>query len=399
MAGNDDEATLERRWRRGELLAAYEASRRLRDGDTAASDSPYRGTIVPLDAARRLHDHGRRAWHVARFEDADRSLGEAHALRRDTLGADHPDTLDTLERRAALAGYRCDNATAAAWFAEVIVGLADRLGPAHVRVAVARRNHGAFLRDVGDHDGAHAELAAAGERLRVLPPEHPDHIDWLKAHALLELAHDPRAALASAERAAELGARCWDVEHPFVAAAHLTAGQAELALARLRPARQRLARAAELLERAYGAHPLVAIALHARGRVELHAGDDLGLAERLIGDAAALYGRFYAGAPVFDLRATIVDVYLERGALDEAVAAAPVLYAGCSPPTRAAIADAVACALLEAGQIAAGVSWLERARAATEDPDLAAELAGAIAAWRDYLAEHAPDGGPPRDRR
>jgi hypothetical protein len=88
------------------------------------------------------------SWYNARFDECERVLETSHQLRRQVRGDHHPDTLDTLERLAALAHYQLrDDDLAGERFSAAIAGLSRAHGADHVRVAVARRNHAAYLRD------------------------------------------------------------------------------------------------------------------------------------------------------------------------------------------------------------------------------------------------------------
>ena len=171
---------------------------------------PFREAPSPLDEARRWHEHGHPVLgQVAAFPEARDALRRTYATRRRLLGPDHADTLETLERLAALAHFCMDDA-AIARFEAVLAGSLRLYGDEHVRVAVARRNFAACLRDRGRKRDARIQIRASQRdvRARAAPPEHADVVAGLKVEAMLlegERAH--HAAIERAERAAALGRR------------------------------------------------------------------------------------------------------------------------------------------------------------------------------------------------
>lgn len=248
-------------WARGEFRAATDASAAALA--ERSGGEPFRDGVRPIEAARALHEHGRRCWHLARFDEAHRCLQRAYDLRASTLGAGHPDTLATLERLAALAEYTGDIDLARARFDEVITGLRAADVPA-TRVAVAQRNLAAALRNSGDTDAA-AALIADDVRpvLAQLPDAHPDHVDLLKGEATLASWQDPARAFQPSRLAARAAIACWGETHPFTAGAQLTLAKSQLARGRDVDAYARLELVTAVFARAYGPHPLLAIAYDA----------------------------------------------------------------------------------------------------------------------------------------
>lgn len=348
-------------WQRGDMRAAHAASARAAGQIGLAH--PFRDTVDPIATATRLHEHGRACWHVARFADARRALDRAHELRALALGDHHVDTLDTLERRAAVADYE-RAADAPARFVAVVDGLARAFGDDHVRVAIARRNLAACLRGRGDAVAARETIDRARVVLdRELPAEHADRIDALKVDALLRVnEREPWQALQLAELAIRLGERCWDLDHPFVASAGLIAARAELAVGQPRRARERLDPAIKFLERAYGPHPLLAIALALRARAA--AASEAELAERLARRAVEMYRATYAGTTLVEIARAHVGALVALGRLPHAIEVVLELEPHATASQRRALADQLADALADAGDHDSAQIWRARAAAA-----------------------------------
>src|SRR4051812_19544398 len=128
---------------RGQIRAAYDASLQV-VGELTTGVHPFR---TALDAARAWHLHGLVCWHNARMTEAERALGMAYAARLAANGEDHDETLDSLERLAAVAHYQLRHDLAIERFEKAIAGRVRLHGEDHVRVAIARRNFAAHQRD------------------------------------------------------------------------------------------------------------------------------------------------------------------------------------------------------------------------------------------------------------
>jgi tetratricopeptide (TPR) repeat protein len=376
-------------WRRGAFPYAYALSLvELTPVDHA--QHPYRADAPPLEQATLWHAHGQRCWQLAKLDEADHALQRAYELRRPILGVDDPLTLDTAERLAAVASYRGDETLATERFTQAIAGLERVHGGDSVRVAIARRNFAAHLRASGHLGRAHALLESALEVLRTaLSAEDPEHVDALKVQALLlHRQGSHHQALAVAERAIKLGIAAWDLDHPFVAAAHLTAASAEHDLGIYRSARKRLASVIACFERSYGAHPLTALALYKLACIELddHNHD---LAEELARRALPMYRAFHPTGFVATIATTLIRIAGERGQFADADVLRREFEPLAAESRRYRLPLALAQAQLATGRIAEGLANLRRAREVAPPPRHG-ELDTEIEAWTLELDEQPP---------
>lgn len=321
-----------RLWKAGAMRDAYALSTRLLAArDPGADQHPFRDYTAQLALAAELHAHGCVAWQLADFSEAQRVLDEAYRIRTTHLGPDHADTLETLERLAALDAYRIDHARARERFTTAVAGFRKLYGEEHLRFAVALRNHAAFLRDSDSRAAARPLIDRVMAMFRRLPTDHPDHIAALKVDALLRVYEaDPRGALSQADYAIELGTQCWHSKHPFVAATELTAAHALFALQDYRGATKRLKRATANLSNAYGPHPLVALALSTRALVEHQASPRRGgKAEQLGLKALAIYRRTYARP--LAMAQNVLAILVARGRDEQARAVVEELRLSADP--------------------------------------------------------------------
>lgn len=370
-------------WQRGAFRDAYALSA-VEVARLAELDQPYRAGREPLEEARIWHRHGRMCWHVARFTEADHALHTAYTTRRELLGEDDDDTLDSLERLAAVADYQTKSTLAVTRFTEVITRLERTHGDASVRVAIARRNLAACHRSSGAIGRAESVLALALEVLeRELPPAHPDHVDALKGLAMLSRLRGANwKALDVADQAIKLGRECWDIDHPFVAAAELTAAHVETALHKYRAAHRRLARIVPCFEQSYGDHPLLAIALNASAANNLASGDRPEATEQIARRAHTMYCAFY---PPNSTATTLIEVLIWRNKLDDAAAVAVELEATAKPIELHKIALVVAGAFVRSGPPPRAREWIEKVRATAPEEGRAAVEEG-LRAWTERLA-------------
>lgn len=220
---------------------------------------PYReGAGDPLDEAARLYELGHREWFLARFDDAERHLGRALALREALLPANDPLVIDARERIAALLHYQLRDADAL--FRDVLAARAAAHGEDALETAIARRNYGAYLRDVG-HRGAAARLAQAEQEIRrAAGDDHPEYAAALKARAALELLAPAPGydAFELADRAHDVTARVHPEGHPFVGGALILLARAHAKIGEIAAAQRTFGEAQATLEAAYGPdHPML----------------------------------------------------------------------------------------------------------------------------------------------
>ena len=373
---------VERLWQAGQIRAAYEASSL---PGPATSDHPFRDPIARLDAARLAHEHGTLCWYAAKFAECRVALDRAHGERTTALGAEHPDTLDTLERLAALAHYTMAP-DAPRQFGDVITKLERVHGAESVRVAIAERNAAACLRDRGKLEEARAMIDRSRTvLLRSLPIEHPEVVAVYKVSAMLHgSAGAHQAAHDDARLAVDLGTRVWGAEHPFVANADLSAARAEIRLGMLKPAVKRLKAAIPRIERGLGSHPMLAIALSVYAEYELAAASNFQHGEELARRAIAIYGETYPGRATLMLW-LLFQLLFESGQLVEA----SELYLGLGDDTprtlRMAMTGKIANHLVRLRDLRQALPWVERTRDLSDTPEVAAKWAAQAERLRQQI--------------
>ena len=375
---------IQRLWNAGQIRAAYEASVKSTEA-RPTTDHPFRDPVRTLDTARQWHEHGILCWHNARFPEAGAVLGRAHVARKAALGEDHPETLDTLERLAALSHYLVAD-DAVARFEDVVARFERVHGEDHVRVAIARRNLAACLRDRQRIAEARTILDRAVDVIeRALPPEHPDVVAALKVDAMIHNAEGTyHAAIGLAERAVKLGTRIWDEDHPLVASPELTIAGAELRLGEHKRALKRMPAVVKRLQRGYGEHPLVAIAMSKQAHIELELGSNFQHAETLIRAAMAMYRKTYPPMPVF-MGWILFQILFESRQIVEAGELVLELGDRPSQRQRAAMAGKLANYLVKLGDYPRAIPWLERTRDLVEDPEVRVKWDEQVDRWTRHV--------------
>jgi hypothetical protein len=254
-------------WRSGDLRAAADAS-------AAALElygEPFRGTdTADLELARLLHDHGTLCWYVARFDEAERCLDRAYDIRQTLLGDTHLETLDTLGRLAGLANYQRRIELADDRYDRLVEVLRGIEGNKGMRLAIARRNYAAFLRD-GDQKREARELMDQATKVLKHTDQPLELLALRKADALLHcVQRDHRRALDLVEAA--LRDAPLPADHPHLATARLIAARTLLILDSFAEGLRLVDELVPQLERGYGDHPIVAIAIQLRAQLTIEAG-------------------------------------------------------------------------------------------------------------------------------
>lgn len=367
-------------WHAGRIRAAYEASSAPGRG---TSDHPFRDPVERIDAARRAHEHGTLCWYVAKFDECAAALEHARAERTAILGEEHPETLDTLERLAALAHYQLVP-EAPRRFGELIARIERVHGAGSVRVAIAERNGAACLRDRGELQEARAMIdRARAVLIRALPMEHPEVVAAYKVSALLHVHETQHAeALDDAQRAVDLGRRVWSMEHPFVATAELTIATAELRLDKHRAAGKRLPPVIARIERGLGAgHPMVGLAVGKLAEVELEAASNYLRAEELARRAIAIYTETYPRTSQA-MTWILFRILYESGQVVEAGELVHEVSGHITRALEAAMSGRLANHLMRMRDYRQAVPWLERTRDLCDDPAVAAQWAAQAERFR-----------------
>jgi tetratricopeptide (TPR) repeat protein len=269
----DDE--IEAAWTRGELRRAFELSS-MSIATAGATGAPYREESFPLEVATRLYKHAERAAVMARDAEGCAAVERAIALRRSTLGPEHADTIDAEILGERLSRRGTDTKQMRRVRAEHCLALLDRMRALgdDLRTAIAGKNIAgvAYAADV-DRAKMLAEHAVA-----FLQDEAGHEREFVDARLvqlqLLRSSDDHTRGLALAPRVVEHMERCWNAEHPFVAAAELEAGRLDTHAKQYRSARRRLKRGLRLAELGFGVHPLLAHLLRALSENEQSSGDN-----------------------------------------------------------------------------------------------------------------------------
>ncbi len=378
----------ERLWQSGAIAAACSASAR-RIANAPRIEHPFRDSAVAAEVADQWHSHGTWCWYDARFDDADAALSRAYAMRCELRGAEHADALDTLERLAAVAHRRREFVLATQRFESVIAGVAKLHGDDSVRVAIARRNYAACLRDRMKLPEARALLDKAGDVLdRALPAEHPERVAALKVEALQFVWEGSYpAAVRVAERAVELGRRAWADDHPFVAGAELTLALAEIKLDELRKADKRLARVLKIFDKKLRpAHPLIAVALLRQAQlVHRDKHGSLERAEELARRSLAIV-RETLPKVTGDFTWTLFQILMDAGKPVDAAELATRIDPDLEIDMRLELAARLSNRFLQVGDYKTALPWLSRAcEACGDDAELRAEWTAELDKWTRYV--------------
>jgi hypothetical protein len=225
---------------------------------------------------------------------------------------------------------------------------------------------------------------------RELPPAHPERVAALKADAYLHLidgAH--HAARRVAERAVELGRELWSDEHPFVLTAELIVATAEVRAGEFKEADRRLTRIAKHLERSYGSHPMLAIALSRRAQLELARCKNFGRAEALARAALDMYRHTYPRASD-SLTWTLFRVLMDSQRSVDAGELVEQVAAEVSQSMLRSMAAELSRAFIAVGDHRAAVTWIERVRDATEPGEDRDEWSAYLERWTRYIRRFEP---------
>lgn len=264
-----------------ELRAALAVQESTRAGDAALG--------------RTLSDLGMALYHQTRLAEAEATLSRSLALRRRGLGADHPETVETLNNLAAVWLARGDLPRAEGAMREALARHREKLGNDHPSVATNLNNLGALLAQEGRLDEAERATAEAlAIREKVLGPNHPQVAESLANLGWIRL---DRGALDGAREAfseardrtvAELGAG-----HPNVARIEANLGDVEKKAGRTREAELRYRAALAIRRKALPAgDPQLAYPLLRLGEIALDRGD-AARAEPLFSEAASAQAAAY----------------------------------------------------------------------------------------------------------
>ena len=279
------------------------------DADQGYLTGPALAAVIPhlLDAAGAVHnDTGgeRRAAELCTAAGrALQSAGDLGAARpwyeraldiqECVLGADHPDTAESLNNLGVLL-HDCGELAAARSLLERALDIWERvLGPGHPQTAISLNNLGVLLRAQGDLAAARSLLERAlAIREQVLGPDHPVTAFSLNSlarqfHAQGELA----AARPLSERSLAIHERVLGPDHPHTAYCMNNLGVVLRDQGDLGAARPLFERALSIRERVLGPdHPWSAVSVHSLARL-LHARGELDAARSLFERALSIRDR------------------------------------------------------------------------------------------------------------
>lgn len=227
-------------------------------------------------------------YDLGRFADAEPLVCKNLAIRERTLGADHRDTLASVNNKALLLYAKRDLAGAEPLFRRAIIAQKRKLGPEHIDTLVSLSNLAGLLRKKGDWAGAESLLRQTLEVYeRTLGPGHHDTLVNLNnLAAVLQSKGDLEEAEMLYRRALDTSERKSGMEH-----AHTLESLNNLATLLRRKgdlagAEQLYRRALAVMERMLGPeHPSTLTSLSNLARL-LYARRDLSGAEALIKRAA-----------------------------------------------------------------------------------------------------------------
>lgn len=265
--------------------------------ERAVDTIEVRFTDQPLLRARLLQTIADTARSLGLLEFAAGPQARALEIRRDALGGDHPDTIDSIGSSAMLAQERGDLGDAEQLFSEALERSERVLGDTHERAAMAQGNLGSLLRLAGRFDEAEPLLRSSLRALTDTLGE--DHPYTLHAMNNLSMNLQSQSNLDEAERLtldvlerrrAALGER-----HPDTLRSLNNAGLLMRALGRLSDAESYLRRAYDLHKSTLGAeHPATLLTLNNLGLVLNESGryedaesvftESLGVSRRVLGD-------------------------------------------------------------------------------------------------------------------
>ncbi len=288
--GSRSPETAASRARLGQLLVhrgRYAEAERVLRSALAAQEQAQAGEAV---LGQTLSDLGMALYNQQRLKDAEGALKRSLALRRRGLGANHPETIETLNNLAAVWLAEGDFPRAEQAMREALARHREKLGPDHPSVATNLNNLGALLAQGGRLDEAEAATAEAlAIRKKVLGPDHPQVAETLANLGWIRL---ERGALDGARTAfsearlrtiAELGA-----DHPNVARIEANLGDVERAAGSTAAAERHYRAALAIRRKALPANdPRLAYPLLRLGEIALERGN-AARAEPLLTEASAL---------------------------------------------------------------------------------------------------------------
>jgi len=301
----------------GEVTARDILDRGARRLETELADQPR-------IRARLLNTIARVYERLGLYDPAHELFEKALALRRESLGGDHPDVAESLGDLGWLCHVQGDQDRAEAFLREALALRRKNLGEEHLYVANDLHNLAWVLQAKGEHAAAEeASRQALAMKRRLLPDPHPALAASLNHLAfLLQSEGNPAAAEPYAREALGMTRRLWG-EHPDVAESLNNLARVLLAKGEPEAAEPYAREALAMRQRLLGAeHPAVAQSLHDLASV-LRARGDYAAAEPLLLRSLAMYrhllGEDHPGVAM--CRGSLADLYTAWGKPEKAAVA------------------------------------------------------------------------------
>ena len=246
--------------------------------------------ISLAESAHLLNHTGRYLYKRAQYADARGLYERALAIREQTLGSEHLDTIESMNRLGELYYMLGKYNEAEKLYKQVLTSREKALGPEHLSIAEILDNLGALYGDIGDYPQAILLFErAVAIRQKLLGPDHIDTADILNNAALPYLdSGNYEKAKPMLMQALSILEKVWTTDTPDAGICRINLAKIELAQGHYNEAEQFLKRALEILKQTLGLdHPMVATCLYYCARVYL-AQEKYERAEPLLTQALAI---------------------------------------------------------------------------------------------------------------
>lgn len=236
---------------------------------------------------------GAHLWQLGVYGEAQRYHAQALAIRRRVLGADHPDTAQSLNNLGNVRWKQGQYAEARRYHAQALAIRQRVLGSDHRDTAQSLNNLGLMLQELGHYAEAQRSYEQAfAINQRVLGPDHPNTALILNN---LGFVFDSQGQYAAAQRSYEQALAIWQRvlgdDHPDTALSLWNLGEVFTVQGQYAEAQRALEQALKIYRRVLGSdHPHTARCLRAWGKL-LHAQRETEQAQSYLVQALAIQQR------------------------------------------------------------------------------------------------------------